>query len=38
MKECKNAKKYKGVYSPRCNGGKGCDKCNVIYKKAKAKA
>ena len=33
MKDCGNSKKYKGIYQPRCNGGKGCDACNKIRNK-----
>jgi len=33
MKKCKNAKTYKGIHKPRCNGGKGCDACWAMYRK-----
>ena len=26
--KCKNAEKYKAIYPPRCNDGKGCQACN----------
>jgi len=31
MKECKNAKHYKGICPPKCDGGKGCDACRAIF-------
>jgi hypothetical protein len=30
---CKNWKVYKGIYAPRCNGGRGCPECWEIYNK-----
>jgi hypothetical protein len=32
MKKCRHAKEYKGIRQPRCNGGKGCDICNAIFR------
>jgi len=31
MKACSYAKKYKGIYAPKCNDGVGCDACKAIY-------
>lgn len=32
MKKCFYADKYKGLRSPKCNKGKGCEKCREVYK------
>lgn len=31
MEACKQWKRYKGVHPPRCDGGRGCDRCRAIY-------
>lgn len=31
--KCKSFKTYKGLYKPRCNGGKGCKYCWDLYNK-----
>lgn len=33
MKQCKNAKRYKGLRKPTCNGGNPCDLCKDKYNK-----
>ena len=33
MKRCRNAKKYKGLKPPRCDGYRGCDACREIFQK-----
>lgn len=27
LMKCTSADKYKALYAPRCNGGKGCEAC-----------
>lgn len=31
MKSCKNARRYQGIFAPRCNGGDPCDTCKEKY-------
>ena len=31
MKACRNAKVYRGIKVPRCNGGLQCDTCRAKY-------
>ena len=33
LKDCGNSKKYRGIRSPTCNEGKGCDACRKCQDK-----
>lgn len=32
--QCDSWRRYKGIHKPRCAGGRGCEKCWEIYRKA----
>ena len=37
MKKCRNAKAYKAIYPPRCNGGDPCDACRMKWNRRRRK-